>query len=303
MAAAGEAWGSDWLEHSAGQRPDADGRDRPARRTRARAATSRRPPTRPSATRSGRPGSPASRARPRSRSRCDPRSPPAASGSRAPPSPTSAATTWSSVQDVLTPPGVPDPRPPRPRRARSLAAVARRRRRPRLPQPVGRPTSIPASSSSARPTWARTRSPSLDLGGDIGLLVDADLARGATEAELDLTAAGVPLGGSGREELERRGQGALTTLSVGNAEHLTAGEITGDLRLFGRRGRVLVEHEFAHRAGPQPLDDGLDRGRDRAAGRRPDLRPLPQRPAAGRTPPPAGAGRPRRGRVRSGRSA
>lgn len=89
---------------------------------------------------------------------------------------------------------------------------------------------------------------SLDLGGELGLLVADDVAGAAATAELDLTAAGLPAGGSGREELVRQGQGALTTLDVGNAAHVTAGELTGDLRLLGPRGRVVFEHEF----GVQP---------------------------------------------------
>jgi serine/threonine-protein kinase len=88
----------------------------------------------------------------------------------------------------------------------------------------------------------------LDLGSDIALLVDRSVARRAASAELTLTAAGLPAGGSGEEELVAQGEGFLGALDVGNAAHVTSGDVTGELRLLGPRGQELFADEF----GVQP---------------------------------------------------
>jgi len=85
---------------------------------------------------------------------------------------------------------------------------------------------------------------SLDFGEDIVLLVDRRVARGATDAELELSVAGIPIGGTGSEALARVGQGSGTTFSAGTLQHLTAGAMTGRLVLYGPDDGVLLDHEL-----------------------------------------------------------
>jgi hypothetical protein len=89
---------------------------------------------------------------------------------------------------------------------------------------------------------------SADLGEPLRLEVGSRLARqlGATEAELALSAAGLSLGDSGREPL-LAGEGFVATqLSVDNLQHLTAGSLTGTVRLYDQDGAevLLAETEI-----------------------------------------------------------
>jgi serine/threonine-protein kinase len=85
--------------------------------------------------------------------------------------------------------------------------------------------------------------PTIDFGEDIPLRVPRELARAATEAELELQVGGIGVGGSGREDLHRRAGALTTTFSVGTLQHLTAGEMTGELHLYGPRGQEVLAQE------------------------------------------------------------
>ncbi|HYF47452.1 MAG TPA: serine/threonine-protein kinase, partial [Acidimicrobiales bacterium] len=134
-----------------------------------------------------------------------------------------------AVQDILTPPPVP---------LRGLAALAACLVALVLVALLGpgAPDRTASDVAAERVVLGGTDlaaadAASLDFAGDIGLLVDRRVARGATKAELELSVAGIPVGSTGREELKRAGQGSATTFSVGNLQHLTAGTMTGRLVL------------------------------------------------------------------------
>ncbi len=147
-----------------------------------------------------------------------------------------------NVQDILTPPAVP---------VRGLAALALCLVALALVAllGLGSPDRTAADLQPGRLVLAETDlatddAASLDFGEDIGLLVNRRVARGATEAELEWSVAGIPVGGTGREDLEPVDRGFGTTFSAGTLQHLTAGAMTGRLVLYGPRGGVLVDHEL-----------------------------------------------------------
>jgi hypothetical protein len=91
----------------------------------------------------------------------------------------------------------------------------------------------------------------VDFAADLELVIaPAGPRRGS--AELDLTVAGLPLGGTGEEDLARRGANQVATFSMGNVQHLTAGTVTGQITVYGRDGSVLDEQEIEIRPDRNP---------------------------------------------------
>lgn len=85
----------------------------------------------------------------------------------------------------------------------------------------------------------------LDFADDIELVfADPAGALRPRAAELDLSVAGLPLGGTGREDLEARGGQRIGTFSMGNVQHLTGGDVTGTVTLYGRGGGAVLEQEL-----------------------------------------------------------